>query len=179
MTATLSRIGDALGRLLKGTDRLELRSTPEGPAGDLSVPRAADGVWEIELVQGRPCLRPDESSYYLYFVIPEAFRRAGRAGLWLDVDYFGDRHGQFRVQYASRTAAAPLDGLYKPAEQRWNGDAAGLRRFRRALFPLPDFDPDRTQNLGASFRIEFRSEVLVSGPRGDLRAPARPRRLLR
>ncbi len=58
MTATLSRLGDALGRLLKGTDRMELELTPEGPTGDIAVPRAADGVWEIESVQGRPCLRP-------------------------------------------------------------------------------------------------------------------------
>jgi radical SAM protein with 4Fe4S-binding SPASM domain len=162
MTTAWSHLGDVFGRLLKGPDRLELRLTPDGPAGDLVVPRAADGVWEIESVQGRPCLRPDESSYYLYFVVPPAFLARATRGLWLDVSYFGDRHAQFRVQYVSSDRGAPLDGLYQPAEQRWSGETVGLRRFRRALFPLPDFDPGRTQNLGASFRIEFRSEVLVS-----------------
>jgi radical SAM protein with 4Fe4S-binding SPASM domain len=171
MTAALKQLGNTLGRLIKGADRLEMRVMPEGPVGEVSVPRAADGVWEVERVQGRPCLRPDESSYYLYFVVPESFRARARRGLWLDVSYFGDRHGQFRVQYVSQDRGAPLDGLYQPAEQRWNGDAVGLRRFRRALFPLPDFDPTRTQNLGASFRMEFRSELLVSDLRVALEPP--------
>jgi radical SAM protein with 4Fe4S-binding SPASM domain len=172
MTATLSRWSDALGRLLKGTDRLELEVTPAGPSGDVVVPGAADGVWEVESVQGQPCLRPNESSYYLYFVLPPAFLARARRGVWLDVGYFGDRYAQFRVQYVSGDRTAPLDGLYQPAEQRWNGDAVGLRRFRRALFPLPDFDPTRTQNLGASFRIEFRSEVLVRDLKVTIDAPA-------
>ena len=30
------------------------------------------------------------------------------------------------------------------------------------MFHLPDFDPGRTQNHGASFRLEFRRELLVS-----------------
>ena len=111
---------------------------------------------------GQPCLSPDEKSHYLYFVLPAEFLARAADGIWLDFEYFGERHAEFRVQYASKDKGAPLDGLYKPAEQRWNGDAAGLKRFRRALFPLPNFDPGRTQNQGASFRVEFRREVLVS-----------------
>jgi MoaA/NifB/PqqE/SkfB family radical SAM enzyme len=61
--------------------------------------------------------------------------------------------------------------LYKAAEQRWRPDAVGLRRFRRAIFCLPDFDPGRTQNLGASFRLEFRSEMLLSGVSVSLLPP--------
>ena len=126
------------------------------------MPRGGDGVWQVVTAGGRPCLAPDESSHYLYFTLPaELLARAaerGGSGLWLDVEYFGDRYGLFRVHYASTDRAAPVDGLYKPAEQRWRSEAAGLRRFRRALFPLPDFEPGRTQNLGASFRVEFRQE---------------------
>src|SRR4030095_22613 len=48
----------------------------------------------------------------------------------------------------------------------------GLRRFRRALFPLPDFDTGRTQNHGAAFRVEFRREVLVSRVTVTLAPPA-------
>ena len=47
-----------------------------------------------------------------------------------------------------------------------------LQRFRRALFPLPDFDPGRTQNQGASFRVEFRREVLISRVVVSLAPPA-------
>jgi MoaA/NifB/PqqE/SkfB family radical SAM enzyme len=173
MSATLARWSHSLGRILRGDpDRLETVVTADGPRGDLGVPREGDGVWEIVTAQNRPCLAPDETSYYLYFTLPPEFRARARSGLWLEVEYFGDRYGQFRVQYASTDRGQPHEGLYKPAEQRWSGNAAGLSRFRRALFPLPDFDPDRTLNQGASFRLEFRSDLRVSGVVASLAPPA-------
>ncbi len=164
MTTALGKVTGALSRLTGGTEPapLELTVQAGGPQGPLEVPRSGDGVWEVKTVQGRACLAPDEASHYLYFVLPPDFRSRTPGGLWLEVEYFGDRYAEFRVQYASTDAGAPLAGLYKPAEQHWNPEAAGLRRFRRARFPLPDFDPTRTQNLGASFRVEFRREVLIS-----------------
>ena len=171
MTTVLSRLGHALGRLVQGGDAAEMRVGPDGPAGEISVPRAGDGGWEVRTVQGRPCLTPDERSYYLYFVLPPALAARARHGLWLDVEYLGDRFGQFRVQYASTDRGAEHDGLYKAAEQRWDGDAAGRRRFRRALFALPDFDPAHTQNQGAAFRVEFRREVLVTRVTATLDPP--------
>ena len=175
MTTALNRFGHALGRLLHGSDRAEMTVSPTGPRGDLGVPRGGDGGWEVVTAGGRPCLTPDESSHYLYFTPPAEFlTRAAEhgEGVWLEVEYFGDRYGLFRVQYASTDGTAPVDGLYKPAEQRWRSDAAGLRRFRRALFPLPDFDPGRTQNQGASFRVEFRREVLIARVTATLGPPA-------
>jgi MoaA/NifB/PqqE/SkfB family radical SAM enzyme len=198
MTTALHRFGNALGRFLHGSDRAQLVVSAEGPRGDIGVPSGGDGVWEVVSAGGRSCLAPDESSHYLYFTLPAEFlaRAAERggsggageapqlksergftprerdAGVWLDVEYFGDRHGLFRVQYSSTDRRAPVEGLYKPAEQRWRSDAAGLRRFRRALFPLPDFDPGRTQNQGASFRVEFRQEVLISKVTATLTPPA-------
>jgi MoaA/NifB/PqqE/SkfB family radical SAM enzyme len=172
VTTVLSRIGSALGRLVHGGDAAEMRVGPGGPTGEIRVPRAGDGVWEVRTVQGRPCLSPDDRSYYLYFVLPPELRARARAGLWLDVEYLGDRFGQFRVQYASTDSGADHGGLYKSAAQRWDGDAIGLRRFRRALFPLPDFDPARTQNQDASFRVEFRREVLITRVTATLTPPA-------
>jgi radical SAM protein with 4Fe4S-binding SPASM domain len=171
VTTVLSRIGSALGRLVHGDDTAEMRVGPGGPTGEIRVPREGDGVWEVRTVQGRPCLTPDDRSYYLYFVLPADLRARAKAGLWLDVEYLGDRFGQFRVQYASTDGGAEHGGLYKSAEQRWDGDAIGLRRFRRALFPLPDFDPARTQNQGASFRVEFRREVLITRVTATLAPP--------
>ncbi|HXK11649.1 MAG TPA: radical SAM protein [Vicinamibacteria bacterium] len=162
MNATLARLGDGLGRLLHGAERLLVEVGPEGPAGAFAVPSGGDGEWETTVVQGRPCLRPKASSYYLYCVLPEAFRRRARAGLWVEVEYFGPRYGEFRLQYASTGRGEPWNGLYEAAEQRWSPEATGLRRFRRAVFPLRQFDPGRTQNLGASFRFEFRRELLLS-----------------
>jgi MoaA/NifB/PqqE/SkfB family radical SAM enzyme len=172
MNATLARLGHGLGRLLGTADRLEVRVAPEGPSGDFAVPSALDGQWETTLVQGRACLRPTESSYYLYCVLPEAFRRRAARGLWVEVEYFGPGYGEFRLQYASTDANEPWEGLYKAAEQRWQPGAAGLDRFRRAVFPLPDFDPARGQNLGASFRLEFRRDLRVSRITAALEAPA-------
>jgi MoaA/NifB/PqqE/SkfB family radical SAM enzyme len=172
VSTTLQRFSHALGRILHGPGRVELAVGASGPQGTIHVPRDGDGVWEVQPVQGRPCLLPDERSHYLYFVLPAEFLARARRGLWVEVEYFGDRYAGFRVQYASHDRGAEFDGLYKAAEQRWSGEAAGLRRFRRALFPLPDFAPDRPQNQGASFRIEFRSEVLVSRMAVTLEAPA-------
>jgi MoaA/NifB/PqqE/SkfB family radical SAM enzyme len=171
VNATLARLGHGLGRLLHGPGSLEAIVTAEGPTGELLVPSGHDGVWETTLVQGRPCLRPVESSYYLYFVLPAAARRRTLAPVWVEVEYFGPQYGEFRLQYASTDRGEPWDGLYKMAEQRWPPEAAGLRRFRRAMFALPDFDPGRTQNLGASFRLEFRRELLVSRVRVHLSPP--------
>jgi MoaA/NifB/PqqE/SkfB family radical SAM enzyme len=169
MGATLARWGEALG--LKRPEILETTIGPEGPVGALGVPREGDGVWELETVQGRTYIRPDESSYYLYFAVPKEFRpRFARAVL--EVEYLGDTYAQFRVQYASTDRSAEGEGLYKVAEQRWVPEAVGLRRVRRALFLLPDFDPSRTQNEDASFRIEFRREVLVSKVKLRRDAPA-------
>jgi MoaA/NifB/PqqE/SkfB family radical SAM enzyme len=171
VNATLARIGIGLGRILRDRGRLEVEVGPRGPAGDFDVPSGGDGEWETTEVQGRACLRPAESSYYLYCALPEAFRRRARAGLWVTVEYFGPHYGEFRLQYASTDRSQDWDGLYKAAEQRWQPDAAGRRRFRRALFALPDFDPRRTQNLGASFRLEFRRELLVARLAVSLDAP--------
>ena len=162
MNALLSRLSGSLARLLGGPQRLEVEVGPDGPRGEITVPSAGDGVWQVVTRQGRPCLSPDDTSYYLYFALPEGFRRRAEPGLWVEVEYLGAGHGEFRLQYASTSGREPLGGLYEPAEQRWIPDGVGLRRFRRAVFPLPDFDPSRTQHSGASFRLEFRRELLVS-----------------
>lgn len=162
MTSALDRLGGTLQRLWDRAERLETVVGPSGPEGPLSVPDQADGRWQVREVMGRPCLEPREDAYYLYVVVPPAFRERARDGAWLEVEYAGERWAEFRVQYASLDRGAEVEGLYKTAEQRWIPDRPGERRFRRALFPLPGLDPGRTQNLGASLRVEFRREVLVS-----------------
>jgi MoaA/NifB/PqqE/SkfB family radical SAM enzyme len=171
--STLQKLGSALGRILHpGPEAARLTVGPDGPRGDIGVPSGGDGVWRVEKVQDRHCLTPDEASHYIYFVLPAELRARAQGGLWLDIEYFGDRFAQFRVQYASADRTAEVDGLYKAAEQRWDGDAVGLSRFRRALFPLPDFDPVRTQNQGASFRVEFRQDVRIASVTATPNPPA-------
>ncbi|MCG6919966.1 MAG: radical SAM protein [Acidobacteria bacterium] len=162
MNAILFRLGGGLARLLRGPERVETEVGHDGPRGELRVPSGGDGVWRIVHRDNRPCLAPDDTSYYLYFTLPERFRHRATSSLWVEVEYYGSRYGEFRLQYASTTRDAPVDGLYAPAEQRWAPDGAGSEHFRRAVFTLPDFDPTRTQHHGASFRLEFRSRMLVS-----------------
>jgi radical SAM protein with 4Fe4S-binding SPASM domain len=146
-------------------ETIRLRVAAEGPLGEIEVPNRGDGEWELVEQHGRHCLAPAATSHYLYFVIPADLRQRldGNAAAFLEVEYVGDSYGRFRIQYASRDAGAPEAGLYKAAEQLWSGDSPGSERLRRALFPLPGFDATRTQNHGASFRVEFREDVRIAG----------------
>jgi radical SAM protein with 4Fe4S-binding SPASM domain len=171
MTTVLSKVGTALGRLFSHPEECGLVVSAAGPQGAITVPSEGDGVWEVVEAGGRSWLSPTASSHYLYFRLPEAFRRLATDGLFVEIEYYGRAHGGFRVQYASRDLGAqPFDGLYKPSVQLWSGQA-GEPAMRRALFPLRDFDPLRTQNNEASFRIEFRDDVRIGGLRALLEEP--------
>ena len=155
------------------------RWAPEGPGGRLqraSARRRRRG--RPTLVQGRPCLRPDRVLLLPLLRPARGLPAAGGRGAC------GSRSSTTAPATASSgcstprpTGPQPWDGLYKAAEQRWQPEAVGLRRFRRAVFHLPDFDPGRTQNQGASFRLEFRRELLVSRVAVSLAPPAGPRGL--
>jgi radical SAM protein with 4Fe4S-binding SPASM domain len=161
VTALLEGLARVLARWFGGARRFDLTVGPDGPRGPIQVPGLGDGVWEIARVDGRDCLRPDERSHYLYFCLPPGLLdRAGRE-LWLDVEYHDEGHARFRIQYACRDEARSSQGLYEPAEQRWDGQPS-QPRFRRALFRLADVDKKRTQNFGATFRVEFRERVMIS-----------------
>lgn len=168
----LERLASVFARRPPAPARADLSVGAQGPRGDIHVPNDGDGRFDVIDVRGRPCLTPDEASYYLYCVLPPALLARASDGLWLDVEYAGARHGEFRVQYVSRDRGRPHAGLYHDARQLWDGEAAGLERFRRALFPLPDFDPSRAQNLGASFRFEFRSDLRLARVTATTEPPA-------
>ena len=172
MSTALARLGNGLARLLGGPDRLEVVVGARGPEGDFEIPSGYDGTWETTSAGGRSGLRPTESAYYLYALLPEGFRHRAGSGVHVEVEYWGAQYGEFRLQYASTDRGATEQVLYKPAEQRWQPDAVGLERWRRAVFHLPDLDPARTQNLGASFRFEFRRELLLHRVSVSLTPPA-------
>jgi len=163
VSALLARLGENVAQLLSGPRNLRLEIGAEGPTGTIGVPSDEDGVWRVLKEQGRSCLAPSDESHYLYFTLPPSFRRRARGGLFVVVEYLGAGPAQFRLQYASTDEGGPWKGLYKPAGQRFVPEGQGLRRPRRALFSLPDFDPSRTQNLDASFRLEFRSDLVICG----------------
>jgi len=172
MSGLLAPVTRLLDRFLSRPRPPELRVGPDGPSGDVTVPREGDGVWELIPVDGRHCLTPAEASHYIYFVLPAGFREQVRGGAWVEVEYRGEDFGRFRLQYASSDPLAPEGGLYKNAEQLWTGETPGDERFRTSLFPLPDFDGARCQNQGASFRIEFREDARIFGLRVLSEEPA-------
>lgn len=172
MAATLGRLQQALGRLLFSPERAELHVGPAGLSGDILVPSEGDGRHHIVDARGQACLTPDDSSYYLYCVLPPALLARAHQGLWIEVEYWGSRYGEFRLQYASRDRAAAHEGLYASAEQRWDGQLAGIERRRRALFRLADLDVERRQNHEASFRFEFRSDLRLTRIVAFLEEPA-------
>jgi radical SAM protein with 4Fe4S-binding SPASM domain len=155
-------VSDLLRRLLRlpqrvvsRLDTVDLAVDSQGPRGPIIVPNEGDGAWIVARSDdGTLCLSPRADCHYVYFVLPEEFRARASQGLWLSVEYFSASFAPFHIQYSSTDRRAPYDGVYKPAGQFWSGETDGQPRFRRALFPLPDFDPARTQNCGASFRIE-------------------------
>jgi MoaA/NifB/PqqE/SkfB family radical SAM enzyme len=157
-------------------DSLETVVSADGPRGDVGVPSEGDGVWKLaRAVDGSPCLsagRQADGAHFIYFTIPDAFRERAAAGLWVTIEYFGQGYAPFWVQYASTDHGAPHDGVYKPAFEFWVPETDGQLRFRRALFPMRDFDPSRRQNCGASFRVEARKGALIRRVTVSLRPPA-------
>ncbi len=173
VTALIERLA-RLPRLFSRPPAVEVTVTRDGPRGAIHLPNEGDGAWVLAPAEDQtPCVTPGPDCNYIYFVLPEGFRTRARDGLWLTIEYSGESYAPFRIQYASRDRRAPHEGLYKPAAQRWDGEIGGGRRFRRALFPLPDFDPTRGQNCGASFRLETRVAF-----RGEPREEPRVRRVV-
>jgi radical SAM protein with 4Fe4S-binding SPASM domain len=129
--------------------------------GALELVNEGDGRCEIVDRGGRAAVTPDAWSQYLYFRLDEATRnRLGERAV-IEIDYFGNEFATFRLQYVSKDRQAPYEGLYKEAHQRWDGVRTGEKRWKRALFAIGDFDPDRFQNVGASFRLEIRQDFHV------------------
>ena len=152
-----------------------MRVGPDGPRGrHRASPARATASGKSRTVQGRPCLTPDERSYYLYFVLPAEFLRARAAGGPLA------RRRVLRRPLRPVPRAVRLDGPRGRARRPLQAGRAALgRRRRRACAAsgarssrCPTSTPARTQNQGASFRVEFRREVLVSRLAVSLAPPA-------
>jgi radical SAM protein with 4Fe4S-binding SPASM domain len=131
------------------------------PDGALSLVNEGDGRYVIVDRGGRKAVTPEPWSQYLYFRIDPELRRTLAPRLVLEIDYFGTGFATFRLQYVSTDREAPYDGRYKEATQRWDGIVEKEPRWKRALFLIEDFDPDRFQNVGASFRLEIRQDFQV------------------
>ncbi len=126
------------------------------------MPNEGDGCYELVERQGRVAVTPDSRSQYLYFLLEPELRAKSAERMVVEIEYFGKTYGTFRLQYSSKDPAAPYGGLYKEAEQHWDGLDTPEPGWRRSLFIIEDFEPERFQNLNASFRLELRSDFYVS-----------------
>jgi radical SAM protein with 4Fe4S-binding SPASM domain len=157
----LDRVGALLGRRSGPKAVLEARNG-RSQDGSLRMVNEGDGRYELVERQGRAAATPDRWSQYIYFVVGGDRRAELRDRLVIEICYFGTGYGTFRLQYCSRDLSAPYDGLYKEAEQLWDGDATSDPHWRKCLFIIDDFDPERFQNLKASFRLELRQDFYVA-----------------
>ena len=160
---------------------LEVEVGPGGPAGATSrCPPAATARGRRPWSRAaRACARPSPRTTST----SSCPRRSGggpAAGLWVEVEYFGARYGEFRVQYAStrprRAVGRPLQGR-RAALAAGGGGAAALPP--RAL-PPARLRPRRARRTWAppsasSSAARSSSRACVA----HLAPPARPRRLPR
>jgi radical SAM protein with 4Fe4S-binding SPASM domain len=157
----LSKVGALLGR--KPTSKVELTSERgESPDGVVRMPNQGDGRYELVERGGRVSATPDSWSQYMYFLVAPVLREKLVERMVVEIEYFGKTYGTFRLQYSSKDPEAPYVGLYKEADQYWDGVDGNDPTWRRCLFIIEDFEPHRFQNLDASFRLELRSDFFVS-----------------
>ncbi|MGH9332949.1 MAG: hypothetical protein ACRD21_04280, partial [Vicinamibacteria bacterium] len=149
-----------LGRS-SGADSDLLLPSEASRDGSIRLVNEGDGRYEIVERGGRKAVTPDRWSQYVYFRVDEALRRRISPRAFIEVEYYGSAFAPFRLQYVSTDAEAPYGGLYKEAPQRWDGSPEEALRWKRAVFPIEDFDPSRFQNVGASFRMELRQDFHV------------------
>ncbi len=150
---------------------------PGGPSGDFEMPSGHDGTWETVTVAGRSCLRPTESAYYLYAVLPDGFKRRATAGLWVEVEYSRQRvrtvPPAVRLERPHGRRAGALQGG-DPALAARSGGAHALPAGRLPAARL-------RQRPRAEPRRVLPPRVPARAPdhegRGEPRSPARPREL--
>lgn len=161
MATILNRVEAWLGRRTGSGAELHAR-VGKSEDGTVRMANEGDGRYELVEREGRIAATPDKWSQYMYFLLAPELRSKLRGDLAIEIDYFGTGYATFRLQYASTDPSAPYDGLYKEAEQLWGGDETPEPSWKRCLFVIEDFDPDRFQNLEASFRLELRQDFYVS-----------------
>ncbi len=144
---------------------------PDEGSALLRLVNEGDGRYDIVEKGGRAAVTPEAWSQYLYYWVHSELREQLGARTVIEVDYYGREFAPFRLQYVSTDHDAPYEGLYKEAEQRWDGVALDEPAWKKALFIIEDFDfdPKRVQNVDASFRMEIRQDFHVG--RVSVRAP--------
>ncbi len=131
------------------------------PCGSLRLVNEGDGRYDLVERSGRSAVTPEAWSQYLYFTLSDEAKAGLSEQVVVDVDYHGSTFATFRLQYVSADRDAPYEGLYKEATQHWDGVETDAPVWKRARFVLEDFDPSRSQNVGASFRMEIRQDFVV------------------
>ncbi|MCH9046326.1 MAG: hypothetical protein IIA40_09480, partial [SAR324 cluster bacterium] len=128
MTTLLDRV---LGRT-PGTVGAELVLPDEGSAL-LRLVNEGDGRYDIVEKGGRAAVTPEAWSQYLYYWVHSELREQLGARAVIEVDYYGREFAPFRLQYVSTDHDAPYEGIYKEAEQRWDGVALDEPAWKKAL----------------------------------------------
>jgi radical SAM protein with 4Fe4S-binding SPASM domain len=161
MATIAQKVGSLLGRRAEKQTALTAQAG-KSPDGALRLLNQGDGQYERVERQGQISVTPDRRSQYLYFTLAPELREKLAERLVIEIDYFGTRFGTFRLQYSSKDPSAPYDGVYKEADQFWDGIETPEPVWKKCFFVIEDFEPGRFQNCDASFRLELRQDFYVS-----------------
>ncbi len=121
----------------------------------------ADGATVPAEIGGRPCRRVAPTVHagrYIYFQVDESFKWADEMLVDVEVEYFDQGSGGFRIEYDGPDPNAPFNGAYTASKTAVTlGDT---RQWKSATFRLPGARFLNSQNGGADFRLATQGDPL-------------------
>lgn len=121
----------------------------------------ADGATAPSEIGGRPCrvIAPTaHAGRYVYFQLHDSFKWADQMLVDVEVEYFDQGSGTFRIEYDGPDPNAPFNGAYTASKTVITlGDT---RQWKTARFRLLEAKFLNSQNGGADFRIAVQGDPL-------------------
>ncbi|MBK9139944.1 MAG: DUF5010 domain-containing protein [Verrucomicrobia bacterium] len=124
----------------------------------------ADGATTPAQIGGRACRVVAPTMYpgrYVYFQIHDSFKWADRMLVDVEVEYFDQGSGTFRIEYDGPDPNAPFNGAYTASATTVR--LANSRQWKTAQFRLTEARFLNSQNGGADFRIAVQGDPVHFG----------------
>lgn len=140
---------------------VSIRFGPTRDARGLVQFNLADGQTRTTEAGGRPCLVAVPTTHagrYIYFRVDESFKWADAMLVDVEVEYFDQGSGSFRIEYDGPNPNAPFNGAYTASPTVVT--LADTRQWKTATFRLTGARFLNSQNGGADFRIATQGDPL-------------------
>ena len=146
---------DFPGKEFSGADKVFITFEQNGDNNGISYAENDDGKNSVTMVEGVPCLKPEQTQYsglYVYFQINIFFKLNRDNPIYrVRVEYYDSTNTGFAIDYDSNDKNAPLEGAYKQLKSVLT---TGTNTWKEASFELTDAKFAGRQNGGADFRIQ-------------------------